>query len=463
MTILRAVSLVLHVLALSVHGDASSPGFSLPPCNVTLQTLDLGSFLHWECPPMPPNTTFTVETRTQGKPRWKKVAQCTAVTSRSCDLSQAFTKLALYNFIRLYRTTPGEHPAWTWQGKVDLMVFSAPSLTLSLNGSWLRVELWFPTSLSKSLCPDKMTCSVATVMKPTTDIMVYEVHQPCGHQPLEFSGAPATSSSTCDHLLHLPPWQTHNLQVMEEPVSFEFENLKEGWSYCAVANFTGSATAAPSCISLPPRVTVLKPLLLTLGACGILFISAAILFLFRRYWPSTESPLPRPLGSLQDFSSRELAMSPEDCAGDHLSILSLSASNSSPALPAAADTLRDDFSIPCGYYDNPLCPDSMGEEFWEDWEASGGVPLPDHEAAGPCGSPMGPLAPCDGMRQLPLGSGGPWDIPLCSVRLAPPEAEALQDWIHLSGPTGIKEAAPLAERTELGQTEPAVDFCFSDD
>ncbi|XP_048827280.1 uncharacterized protein si:dkeyp-75h12.7 [Brienomyrus brachyistius] len=461
--ILSAVSLLLHVLVLSVHADTSSPGFSLPPCNVTLQTLDLGSFLHWECPPMPPNTTFTVETHTQGKSKWKKVLQCTGVTSRSCDLSQAFSSLDLYNFVRLNRTMPGEHPAWTWQRMVDLsseMVFSAPTLALSLNGSRLRVELWFPISLSRSLCPGKKTCSVAMVMRPTTNITVYEVHQPCEGQPLVFSGAPATCSSTCDHLLHLPLWQTHSQQVMEEQLSFEFENLKEGWSYCAVANFTGSATAAPCCISLAPGVTVLKPLPVTLGACCMLFISAAILFLFRRYWPSTESPLPRPLGSLQDFSSRELAMSPEDCAGDHLSVLSLSVS--SPALPAAADALRDDFSLPCGYYDNPLRPDSMGEEDWEDWEASS-IPLQDHEAVRSCGSPMGSLAACDGMRQLPLGSGGPWDIPLCSVRLAPPEAEALQDWIHFPGPTGLKEAAPLAERTELGQTEPAVDFCFSDD
>lgn len=53
--------------AILVYGfRVNLPGSTGSVCYTAVESLDLGCLLRWDCPHVSPNTTFTVQTKTQG-------------------------------------------------------------------------------------------------------------------------------------------------------------------------------------------------------------------------------------------------------------------------------------------------------------------------------------------------------------------------------------------------------------
>ncbi|XP_018605161.2 uncharacterized protein LOC108932920 [Scleropages formosus] len=424
MATLRGKAILLRCLLLwALSISAFATGLSQSLCKMKLDFRDFDVVLKWDCPTLPFNTTFTIQTKTQGDRNWRGVTGCVRVTSRTCSLSEAFEHLALYNMVRLEtEVTPGRLHRMT-PVKVDLlshMVFSPPSLSLSLKQSVLTVKVQFPTSLNRRLCPHQSNCSIPVVLERMTTIVVYKRKRP----------------SEC---------QTRTLRAVGDTLSCDFENLEAGQEYCAVANFTSSSSSSPSCIYTPFQHPVLKPLLIVLGVCCVLLASTTV-FLKAKRVSSERRCLPKTLESLQDELSRELWVLQEDCEGDHLSILSLSSSYDSIP-PLASEALTDHQILDNGYHNNPFLVDSDSGE--SDWGSRGMTDLagPGHGAnavswlcdriAAQSQQSNGTSPPSDGHWGVSVRVRSPLmsrDVPLGSVRLASAEAEALEEWSHLSQP-----------------------------
>lgn len=60
MSISLSVSILVHVFRVNF------PGSTAFVCYTTVESLDLGCLLQWDCPDASPNTTYTVQTKTQG-------------------------------------------------------------------------------------------------------------------------------------------------------------------------------------------------------------------------------------------------------------------------------------------------------------------------------------------------------------------------------------------------------------
>lgn len=61
-----SVSISVSVLFLVYVFRANSPGSTGLVCSTAVESLDLGCLLRWDCPHASPNTTYTVQTKTQG-------------------------------------------------------------------------------------------------------------------------------------------------------------------------------------------------------------------------------------------------------------------------------------------------------------------------------------------------------------------------------------------------------------
>lgn len=57
-----SISLSASILVFRVN----LPGSTAFVCYTTVESLDLGCLLQWDCPDASPNTTYTVQTKTQG-------------------------------------------------------------------------------------------------------------------------------------------------------------------------------------------------------------------------------------------------------------------------------------------------------------------------------------------------------------------------------------------------------------
>ncbi|KAL4660909.1 hypothetical protein GN956_G800 [Arapaima gigas] len=443
MEVLRGTGALLQCLVLAVSITLFPTGFGCSLCNMKLESRDFGVNLWWDCPTLPPNTSFTVRTKTQGEHNWSSKTGCVRVTSRNCNLSEAFQHLALYNMVQLGIEVTPRSLCWSKVLKVDLdsdMVFSPPSVSVSLNHSVLTVKVQFPESRNRRLCPQQTSCPVSAVLQPLTTIMVYNRKQP----------------SKC---------QIRTLRATNETLNCSFEKLEAGEEYCAMANFTSSSPSSVYCLYMPLEWLVLKPLMIVMGVCCSLLVIIAVI-LYRQRVPPKHHRLPWTLASssnthththtsesLQDEGAREQWVVQEDYEGDHLSILSLSLSSSASIAP---EVYTEQHSLENCYHSNPFLLDSdsgqtdlasrgttdltgpgyeanpvhwllehIGTQSQQSYEIS---PPTEHD----CGLPVRARSP---LR--------PWDVPLDSVKFATAEAGMLEEWSQLSGLVGQPGVAQL--------------------
>ncbi|KAK2860237.1 hypothetical protein Q7C36_004403 [Tachysurus vachellii] len=277
-----SVPLILCLISLVVN---VGPSFS--SCTTSVSVKDLGCQLNWSCSAVTSTMTFTVQTKVQGVD-WQNVSQCVQITSSSCDLSQVFTDLELYKFVRL-ELNQGH-------GKINLTstelcdplnelnpIFSPPSLSLSLKEQQLLVEVIFPCA-PYAICQtekqgtddelEKQTCCPLTDFLPlNTTVTLYNKHDGNVIQTL----TEVVDASPCK-------------------LNFEFT---PGNEYCAVAHFASSPLSKPECIHIPLEY----PNLFIQALCGVFVAFLLIMGFVLRRWcclcASTDLRLPKSLMSLQ--------------------------------------------------------------------------------------------------------------------------------------------------------------------
>ncbi|XP_061108482.1 uncharacterized protein si:dkeyp-75h12.7 isoform X2 [Conger conger] len=406
-------------------------------CNMTVTWRDLRGLLKWDCPARLPNTTYTVQKLTQGDALWKAVGGCVRLTSRSCDVSRAFEKIDLYNFIRLEledalgSVLSGE----MMSDPLNEAVYGPPSLSLSLQGPNLTVSVALACSPIKA-CPPRDCCPLSQVaVGLCTSITVY--------------------SET-----HASQSQTHKKCGREGTVSYEFVGLAPGQRYCAVANFTWSPASPPRCVHVPTQTGSLMPLWLLGAVLFMIFSTVPVICHLRQRCVSAETLLPRAL-NLQDGESTELEVPcedfPEDFWWDQVSIVSRPPSESRCVLahPPPSPAQTSSSSQGDGYRSDPLPTDAGWAETAWDSGGTGGVlepsdvPLlpqcivfpglsqdlwgpPAHTHTGPAGPAPGPPRPPP-LLENPGVRGAVQHVPLCSVRLEACGEEEQEDtgWFDL--------------------------------
>ncbi|KAJ8262614.1 hypothetical protein GJAV_G00168380 [Gymnothorax javanicus] len=400
-------------------------------CKMTVKWRDLRGQLHWDCPDHKPNTTYTVQKRTQGDDRWQAVGGCVRVTGRSCDVSRAFEEINLYNWIRLGREDSLGSVLWSRRllsNPLAETTYSAPSLSLSLQELILMVNVTLGCSPitdcpPKDCCPfsdlDSGLCATITVYRETR-LSMNQTHQKCG----------------------------------KEKVSYEFTGLAPGRRYCAVGNITTSPASSPQCIDLP-AVTE-RPLWLLVVVFFILILTFLVTYGLRLLWTSTKTHLPRPLESLRSGEPMEVGVprenSPEDFGGDHISILSQCPPESCCDLTPPASPVGQTIMLSHGdgYCSNHLPVDSGSDRIsWDSMELGDvlescnilqctAVPgllevqmepqtHPGH--AGMLPDPLETPLTLDNTQGCRAGQS----IPLCLVQMGGCEEEGLQDvaWFSL--------------------------------
>ncbi|KAJ3585023.1 hypothetical protein NHX12_013746 [Muraenolepis orangiensis] len=283
-------TLTLLLLTDTVGGAASAAAGSL--CRTTVESLDLGCLLRWDCPEAGPSAAYTVQTKTQGDP-WKDVAWCVRISSRSCDLSQAFSHFDLYYTIRLgvhvdVTQGPSTSTMWSEPHKFDYsdFAFSAPSVSLSLDGSGLRARVQFPCAANRR-CSRGTCCPLSELIDPWTSVTVYD--------PLN-------------------PSDRKRRTVWSQGVVADvaFPGLVPGQRYCAVANFSfpsyaiaASPPSAPRCVQTDPLAgdpppAGAWPALVGVALCCLVAAPVFILFLLKtkRLRAATPSPEDQPKASV---------------------------------------------------------------------------------------------------------------------------------------------------------------------
>ncbi|XP_059932651.1 uncharacterized protein si:dkeyp-75h12.7 [Gadus macrocephalus] len=250
-------------------------------CSTKVDSLDLGCLLRWDCPGASPNAAYTVQTKTQGDP-WKDVAWCVWISSQSCDLSQAFFHFDLYNMIRLGLrddVTDGSPTTTAWSEPVKFdysdFAFSAPSVSLYLDGDRLSVRVQFPCAANRR-CSRGICCPLSELIDPWTSVTVYNQLNPSDYK-------------------RRTVWS----QEVESDV--QFSGLVPGQHYCAVANFSfpsytiaASPPSAPRCVFTDPPAG-LQPLLVGVSLCFVVMAPILILFLLNsKRQAATASPENRP-------------------------------------------------------------------------------------------------------------------------------------------------------------------------
>ncbi|KAJ8390332.1 hypothetical protein AAFF_G00109010 [Aldrovandia affinis] len=389
------------------------------PCCLTVVwacvTLIAQGLLQWDCSAQTPNTTFTVQRRTQGDHQWKEVAQCVRLTSRSCDISKAFADFDLYNWIRLGQEESLGFVWWSSPSMFDPLketVYSPPTLSLSLQGPNLTVNATFPCSPIRA-CAPKDCCPVSVLFRCCITLTLYSEHHPS-------------------------KWQTHEQCGMAETVSHEFRGLALGHRYCAMANFTSSPASSPRCVSLPSRAAVQKPLWMTGAVCFMLLVIVPVLCFLRQRWVTAETHLPRALPHPHPASSSSRGLSqlpkretgvpqqPHPC-GLRVRSDGLGQWGTEGGMGPSDVSLL----LPCVVVPSPS--QAVGDSLPQTRRGSIGT-----ESAPPKFPP--PLDMVQGCRVVP-------DIPLYSVKLGACEGEELEGlgWFELE--------QPVSERPCPGGTE----------
>eukprot|EP00064_Thunnus_orientalis_P024026 superscaffoldBa00009761_g24295 len=173
---LRALLELCVMVALLITGSTGLV------CYTAVESLDLGCLLRWDCPYASPNTTYTVQTKTQGDP-WQDVPWCVWVSSRSCDLSRAFSDFELYNMIRLGVHLSPSSTVWIKPRKFDYsdFTFSPPSVSVSVKEDQLLVKVQFPCAANRR-CSLKGCCPISELIDPWTTVTVYNKLNRSEHQ-----------------------------------------------------------------------------------------------------------------------------------------------------------------------------------------------------------------------------------------------------------------------------------------
>ncbi|XP_071315071.1 uncharacterized protein [Trachinotus anak] len=321
-------------------------------CYTAVESLDLGCLLRWDCPYASPNTTYTVQTKTQGDP-WQDVSWCVWISSRSCDVSRAFSDFELYNMIRLGVHLSPSSTVWMKPRKFDYsdLKFSPPSVSVSVEDEQLLVKVQFPCAANRR-CSLERCCPISELIDPWTTVTVY-------------------------NKLNRSEYQSRTVWTQEVVSFVEFSGLSPGQNYCAVANFSfptfsmaASPKSAPQCVEIVSKSGLLPVLGLGVVLASLLLVPFLIAFLkkTRRAAPTIESQ-PKTPASLHDpVSLVPLSLVPVDPCDIHLEIpddhVSIESSSSVSSNQDQTSTL--------GNTCNPLHHESSsGAVYWD----SGGMEL----------------------------------------------------------------------------------------
>ncbi|GAA6228733.1 uncharacterized protein LOC108903080 [Lates japonicus] len=317
-------------------------------CYTAVESLDLGCLLRWDCPHASSNTTYTVQTKTQGDP-WQDVPWCVWVSSRSCDVSQAFSDFELYNMIRLGVHLSPSSTVWIKPRKFDYsdFTFSPPSVSVSLKDDHLLVKVQFPCAANRR-CSLARCCPISELIDPWTTVTVY-------------------------NKLNHSEYQSRTVWTQEVSSFVEFSGLFPGQNYCAVANFSfptfsmaASPKSDPQCVEVVSKSELLPVLCLGIVLASLLLVPLLIVFLkkSRRAAPTTENQPKTPASVHDPVSFVPVSLVPVDpcdihleLADDHISIESSSSLASDQDQTSAlgntytCDPLRHDSSSGALYWD----------------------------------------------------------------------------------------------------------------
>ncbi|XP_066577068.1 interferon alpha/beta receptor 1b [Amia ocellicauda] len=414
---------------LCLYGVLLTMGVWAQPCNLTLSSLDLHSVLQWDCPGLPPNTRYTVQTMKVSQGMWQDVEGCSNVSTSFCDLSPAFSKTDQLYFTRIRGVWAGGDTDWT-QSPLQFhperdTALSPPILSVSVQGEAVSVSVTLRCSPYQRKRRSKCL-SVPSVLSTTTiSISLYR------DEP-----SPVVLKTVS----------------LRKPWKYTFKDLLPGQRYCvivSISTYKHSSSTAPHCVSIAGTVPAWLKLTAVLSAL-LLAVFVAAVFLKMRL---PKAPLPRPLEMLHEGFPGGLCPGVEggEEQWDRLSILSLSMSHCSPTqCQLAPATLTHENPT---YHSNGIPQDSRDSEGY--WVGGGSLGAPEESSCGPDYSPTLPQCmlafssglystavafetPCpsqtDGTveAEMPqaasrplLCGGGDQDIPLHTVRL---RAGAEADW-----------------------------------
>ncbi|XP_027134984.1 uncharacterized protein LOC113745838 [Larimichthys crocea] len=269
-TTTRAVVRLCAMVALLIKGSTGLV------CYTAVETLDLGCLLRWDCPHASPNTTYTVQTKTQGDP-WQDVSWCIWISSQSCDVSQAFSNFELYNMIRLGVHLSPSSTVWIEPRKFDYSdfshcslptpAFSPPSVSVSLKDDGLLVKVQFPCAANRR-CSVERCCPISELIDPWTTVTVY------------------------NNLNH-SDYQSRTVWTQEVMSYVDFSGLAPGLNYCAVANFSfptffmaASPKSEPQCVKTVSKSGQLTVLCIGFGLTSLLLVPLLTVFLCRPRQPA---------------------------------------------------------------------------------------------------------------------------------------------------------------------------------
>ncbi|XP_040887737.1 uncharacterized protein si:dkeyp-75h12.7 [Toxotes jaculatrix] len=323
-------------------------------CYTAVESLDLGCLLRWDCPHASPNTTYTVQTKTQGGP-WQDVSWCVWVSSRSCDVSPAFSDFELYNMIRLGVHLNPSSTVWIKPRKFDYsdFRFSPPSVSVSLRDDQLLVMVQFPCAGSRR-CSVGRCCPISELIDPWTTVTVY-------------------------NKLNHSEYQSRTVWTQQVVSFLEFSDLSPGQNYCAVANFSfptfsmaASPKSAPQCVEIVSQSGLLPVLCLGIALASLLFVPPLIVFLkkLRPAAPTSENQPKTPASVHDPVSLVPLSLAPVDPCDIHLELaddhISIESSSSLPSNQDQTSTLGNPYTC-----DPLLHASSSGAVYWD----SGGTEL----------------------------------------------------------------------------------------
>ncbi|KAK2863009.1 hypothetical protein Q5P01_002542 [Channa striata] len=312
---LRAPVRLCVVVALLINGSTGLV------CYTAVESLDLGCLLRWDCPHASPNTTYTVQTKTQGDP-WQDVAWCVWIPSHSCDISQVFSNFELYNMIRLGVHLSPISTVWIKPRKFDYsdFTFSPPSVSVSLKDDLLLVKVQFPCAANRR-CSMRSCCPVSEMIDPWTTVTVY-------------------------NMFNRSEYQSRTVWTQEVMSYIEFSGLSPGQSYCAVANFSfptfsmaASPKSDPQCVETVYKSELSSVLCLGVGLMSLLLVPLLTVFLKkqRRAAPTTENQPKTPAPVHHPVSLVPLSLVPVDPCDIHVEINDDHISESSSSLPSNQD------------------------------------------------------------------------------------------------------------------------------
>ncbi|XP_061566384.1 uncharacterized protein si:dkeyp-75h12.7 [Cololabis saira] len=253
-------------------------------CHTAVESLDLGCLLRWDCPHASPNTTYTVQTKTQGDP-WQDVPWCVWISSRSCDASQVFSNFELYNMIRLGVHANPSSTLWMKPHKFDYsdFTFSPPSISALWRDERLSVKVHFPCVANRR-CSHDGCCPISKLIDPWTTVTVY-------------------------NQLNRSENQSRVVWTQDVVSMVEFSALSPGQNYCAVANFSfptfsiaASPKSSPQCVETVSKSGKLSMRCLGIGMTSLFLLLILIVLLrkLRNAPPKTSDNQARTLPTVSD-------------------------------------------------------------------------------------------------------------------------------------------------------------------